>query len=247
MATEHNWFKTNISERLADKNARFKITVPSAEILKVRQISFHEAAKIVTRKIAGKYKKIYVPLSGGMDSEFVFNSFYELGVEITPIIVDTPCNVKESAYAFRRCEETKITPIVIRMTEEELLEVYRKEILEKLLGTGYNSVACYVATKYAKEHDGISVVAEHGFDGLNEWDFYNDALLGVEASVYFFLYTPQIYYAMLDEYRDENHQIFKHKLYGIPLRLKMKYQYSEENGKLLYDIVGVINGQGKLI
>jgi hypothetical protein len=51
------------------------------------------------------------------------------------------------------------------------------------------------------------------------------------------MYDMQIFSAMLEAYRSgENHQIFKQKLYGIPLRPKMKYTYTEDVDKMFKQI-----------
>ena len=242
MATEHNWFRTNLADRINNKHSVFSTNIEEIfKYLKFRPLSFNEAVEEVTKKISEKYDNIFIPFSGGMDSEFIFDCFYKRNIQFTPIIVDTPTNKKESDFAFKKCSETNIKPVVIEMTEKELFDTYYNEIYKKLYGKGYNSTACYVAAKYAKEHNGIAVIAEHGYDGVNEWDFYNDVLLGLETNVYFFLYTPRIYHAMKQEYKGGNHQLFKYKLYGIPLRKKMKYEYSEEYQSLINDIVLTIN------
>jgi hypothetical protein len=194
MVTENNWIKSNIRERLNNPNANFFVT---HEQPNSSTIPFCDASRHVVDKIVGKYDKIFIPLSGGMDSEYVFNCF--LGHKFIPIIVDTPANKKESAYAFRRCQETNIKPIIIEKTERELIKIYYEQIYKKLYGIGINSVATYVAGKYADENDGIAVIAEHGYDGFNEWDFYNDALIHEENSIYFFMYDINIFSAMLKE------------------------------------------------
>jgi len=242
MATEHNWFRTNLAERLSNKHKVFSTNIEQAnEYIKFKPISFHEAVEEVTKKISKRYSNIYIPLSGGMDSEFVFNCFRKNNTKFTPIIVDTPINKKESSFAFVKCEETNMNPIVIKMTEKELFDIYYNEIFKKLYSKGYNSVACYVAAKYAHDQNGIAVIAEHGYDGCNEWDFYNDVLIDLETSLYFFMYTPRIYHAMKNEYKGGNHQLFKQQLYGIPLRKKMKYEFSEQYQLILDNIVMTIN------
>lgn len=222
MATENHWLRTNIRDRLTNRKSHFVVRF---DHINHEPISFEEASKRVVDKIVAKYNNIYIPFSGGMDSEYVFNCF--LGHKFTPIIVDTPANKKESAYAYRRCEETNIKPIVIEKTEKEIVEIYYREIYKKLRGRAINSVPAYIAGMYAEDNNGVAIIAEHGFDGMNEWDFYNDALIHEENSVYFFMYDIAIFSAMIREYDNENHQLFKYKMYGVPLRSKMNYEYSD--------------------
>jgi hypothetical protein len=156
--------------------------------------------------------------------------------------VDTPANVKESAYAFRRCEEANISPVVIKKTEKEMLDTYYEQIYKKLRGTGYNSTAAYIAGKYADDHDGVAIIGEHGFDGLNEWDFYNDALIHEENSVYFFMYDPVIFSAMINEFNQyDHHQEFKRRIYNIDIRQKMKYEHSYDYNNIYEKIVKSLN------
>ena len=104
-------------------------------------------------------------------------------------------------------------------------------------GYGDNSTATYIAAQYAENNGGIFVMAEHLIDdqengsiliGANEWDFYNDYLIGQHNTHYFFNYTPSIAYAMVSEIGEENAQEFKTRLYDIAFRPKMIYQYSDK-------------------
>ena len=214
--------------------------------LEYTPISFQEASKRVVEKIVSKYENIFIPLSGGMDSEYVFECFKNH--RFTPIIVDTPANKLESSYAFRKCKETGIEPVVISLSEKELLLTYYEQIYKRMRGCGYNSTATYIAGKYAEEHNGNVIIAEgptfgiNNCSGLYEYDFYNDALIHEENSIYFFMYDIEIFSAMINEYRDnEDYQLFKQRIYNIPLRPKMKYQYSEQGQKFIDRLTGSIS------
>jgi hypothetical protein len=113
------------------------------------------------------------------------------------------------------------------MTEKQMLHIYFNDIFTRLNGYGHNSVAALIATRYAENNGGVAVIGEHGYDDVNEWDFYNDALISEDASIYFYMWTPELVQAMRNEYDGGDHQEFKHKLYDIPFRPKIKYQYSD--------------------
>lgn len=217
MATYQDWLTTNISDRLNDPNSPFIVTEKDVEY---RSLSFQQATDLVVEQLPKT--KLYVPLSGGMDSEYVFRV-----LRATPIIIDTPCNQDELTYAYRAVEELGIEPVIIKKTETELLKTFYHTILKRLNGTGYNSVSAYIAAKYAHDHGGIAVIAEHAYDGVNEWDFYNDALIGLDNSHYFLMYNREINEAMKAAYIGEDHQQFKARLYNIEPRPKFKYKYSE--------------------
>lgn len=231
MATENNWLTTNIKTRLTEPCVDFKV---SAITTGDENISFVDASNSVCLKIKNRYNKIYVPLSGGMDSEYVFEQFKDIAI---PIIVTTPGNIEERKTAFDICARYGITPVVIDKSEEEIIKIFYDEIVTKINGIGFNAVPAYVAAKYAADNDGIAVIAEHSYFGLNEWDVYNDALIEQDNSVYFFFYDEHITRSMYKAYPGGDHQIFKSELYKIPIRPKILYQYSD----IFYKAIKVIN------
>jgi len=234
MATKNNWLKTNIAERLTNPAVDFKVW---HNVEEVRDDDWETALFDTVTDFSWISKKLYIPLSGGMDSEFVFESLKHLYP--TPIIVDTPGNKIESAYAYHYCRKNNLKPVVIEKTEAEMLSIYYDDIFSKLNGYGINSVATLIAGRYAEDQGGVAVIGEHAYDGVSEWDFYNDVLIHEDNSIYFFMWTPELTQAMRNEYKGEDHQEFKNKLYGIPFRPKIKYRYSS-----VYDsALSVINSR----
>jgi hypothetical protein len=228
MATKNNWLKTNIAERLTNPAVDFKVWHNVEEI---RDDDWETALFDTVTDFSWISKKLYIPLSGGMDSEFVFESLKHLYP--TPIIVDTPGNKLESAYAFHYCRKNNLKPVVIEKTEAEMLSIYYKDIFSKLNGYGINSVATLIAGRYAEDQGGVAVIGEHAYDGVSEWDFYNDALIHEDNSIYFFMWIPELVRAMQKEYDGGNHQEFKYRLYNIPFRPKLIYDYSRLYGDTL--------------
>jgi hypothetical protein len=194
MATKNNWLKTNIAERLTNPAADFKVW---HNVETVKNHDWETALFDTVTDFSWISKKLYIPLSGGMDSEFVFDSLKHLYP--TPIIVDTPGNKIESAYAFHYCRKNDLKPLVIEMTEKQMLHIYFNDIFTRLNGYGHNSVAALIATRYAENNGGVAVIGEHGYDDVNEWDFYNDALISEDASIYFYMWTPELVRAMRDK------------------------------------------------
>jgi hypothetical protein len=226
MATKNNWLKTNIAERLTNPAVSFKVW---HNVEEVGDDDWETALFDTVTDLSWISKKLYIPLSGGMDSEFVFESLKHLYP--TPIIVDTPGNKTESAYAFHYCRNNNLKPVVIEKSENQMINIFYEDIFTKLNGYGFNSVAALIAGRYAEDQGGVAVIGEHGYDDNNEWDFYNDALIHEENSIYFFMWTLDLVKAMRNEYGGGDHQEFKHRLYKIPFRPKMKYHYSR-----LYDV-----------
>ena len=226
MTTKNNWLKTNIAERLTNPAVDFKVW---HEVDKVENLTWEQALFDAVTDFSWISKKLYVPLSGGMDSEFVLDCLKHLYP--TPIIVDTPGNKIESAYAFHYCRKHNLNPVVIQKTEAEMIKIYYDDIFTKLNGYGSDSVAVLIAARYAQEMGGVAVIGEHAYDDVSEWDFYNDVLINEDSSIYFFMWTPELVKAMQNEYRDEDHQDFKHRLYKVPFRPKLNYDYSSSYKK----------------
>jgi hypothetical protein len=222
MATKNQWLKTNIKDRLTNPSADFAVY---HNVSNINCSTFMDECLAAREDIIKTYPKLFVPLSGGLDSEFVMKLFLN---DATPIIVDTPGNTIESAFAYRFCRVNNLTPIVIKKTEAEMLELYYNEIFKKLNGRGHNSVAVFIAAKYAVDNGGVAIIGEHAYDDVNEWDFYNDVLIGDDSSLYFFMWTPELVKAMQTEWNqfNEDHQEFKHKLYDLSYRPKISYYYS---------------------
>jgi hypothetical protein len=226
MATKNNWLKTNIAERLTNPAADLKVW---HEVEHVQSLTWEQALFDTVTDFSWISKKLYIPLSGGMDSEFVFNSLKHLYP--TPIIVKTPGNALESSYAFHYCRINNLTPVVIEKTESEMLQTYYEEIYTKLNGVGADSVATLFAARYAEEMGGVAVIGEHAYDDVSEWDFYNDVLIHENNSIYFFMWTPELVKAMQNEYDGGDHQEFKYRLYNVPFRPKLTYDYSVQYKK----------------
>lgn len=228
MATKNNWLKTNIFERLTNPATDFKVW---HNVEAVKDHDWETALFDTVTDFSWISKKLYIPLSGGMDSEFVLETLKHLYP--TPIIVDTPGNKLESAYAFHYCRQNDLKPVVIEKTEADMLNVYYEDIFTKLNGVGMNSTATLIAARYAEDQGGVAVIGEHAYDGVSEWDFYNDALIHEDNSIYFFMWTPELVRAMQNEYDGGDHQEFKFNLYGVPFRPKLIYSYSSNYNQAL--------------
>ena len=72
--TENDWLTHNLHERLIDPNTDLKVTIKSYDS---EQLSFKDASDRIVQKIADLNKRIFVSLSGGMDSEYVLKCFMD--------------------------------------------------------------------------------------------------------------------------------------------------------------------------
>jgi len=221
------WLKTNIRDRLENPSLDFKVEMGfSNEPI----VNFNYISHATAFNISSKHKSIYIGLSGGMDSEFVCKTFIENCQPFTPVIVDTPANQLEVSYAYHFCKKHDLEPIIISHSEKDLLEIYANEIYKKLNGVGKNSVAALLVGRFAKENGGKYISAEHCIDkkmlSVNEWDFYNEALIENDPTILFFLHNETICRSMANLYDFGEEQEFKHRIYQIPFRPKMYWSYS---------------------
>jgi hypothetical protein len=239
MATENDWIDTNIYERLIVPSLSYRVYVKPYPF---HEMKFQDAADYTARRIYEKHKKIYVALSGGADSDFVVRVFHRNDIPFEVIIVKTSGNLKELEYAFRICEEFDIKPNVIEIDDVEYLKFYYNNVIKKLFGYGIYAIPSIVACQYARDNDGVLVIGEHMIEGekpdkdgvvrirpaMNEWDSYNEALVGKEYNIPFFLYTLEIAYAMLTAIDDTKPiDVWKCDLYEVEPRPIMGYEFSD--------------------
>lgn len=232
MATERGWFAHNIRARLTNPLAEMEATVAPHPFAR---LPFDAAADHTAAKLS-QCGPLFLALSGGADSDYVLHVFARRQLPITPIIVLTGGNAQEAAYGFASCERLGIAPVVLRMREAEVLKSYYDDIFTRLNGYGVHSVAALRAGRYAQEHGGHLVIGEHCIDGdddakkrvcaVNEWDFYNEALIEGAETYPFFLYTPELAYAMVARIRQGPVAAWKAGLYGLTPRPKLHYAYS---------------------
>jgi hypothetical protein len=238
MATENDWVDSNIFERLLIPALSFHVRLRPHPF---REMNFQDAADYTAKRIYEKHKNIYVALSGGADSDFVVRVFHRNNIPFTPVIIRTSGNFKELIWAYRICDKLNIDPVIIDLDDKEYLNIYYEEVIKKIRGYGIYSVPSIHACRYAKDHDGVLIIGEHMIEGekldkngkatirpeMNEWDCYNEAIVGNEYSIPFFLYTIELTYAMLNAIEEsEKIDMWKCRLYDIEYRPIQTYEFT---------------------
>jgi hypothetical protein len=235
MLTKNNWLYTNLADRFTNPASDFNMGI---NLYPFKHMTFQEAADYTCMEIVKNYDNLFLAFSGGMDSDFVLRCFHRNNIAIKPIIVVCGKQI-ENEYAYRLCDELKIEPIIIEITEEQFIYFYREHIYKKFNGVGYNASQVLVAAELVEKEGGTLITGNHfmgdGDDMItdevylisNEWDFYTDYCFTGCKNIDFFLYTPEIAYAMMP---DENITWNRHKekIFQIPYRDKMRPVYSEE-------------------
>ena len=231
MPSENNWFSHNLKERLNNPNSDFDINL---KLSTYRKISFEDATREACEKLHRVNPKIYIGLSGGIDSEYIFRKFYSYGIPFEAVIVYSSCYDKECSIAFQICNEYNIKPTILNITESDIVSRCKLEIKDKLNSFGVGGVPALYVAEYARNNGGIYVKAEHMVGDIddkvavevNEWDFYNDVLYP-ETTYDFFMYTPEIVYSMVKLMCDTDSQSFKCNLYDIPYREKIYQNFNK--------------------
>jgi|694.fasta_scaffold14001_12 hypothetical protein len=248
----NNWLTTNLSHRCTNPKLNFLVDICPYP---VKILNFDDECNITAKIIANFNKKIYIGLSGGIDSEFVCEVFLKNKIDFIPIIVCYDGNEEERAYAFKYCKEKQIKPIIIEITEKQIVNCIWNTLVKKFNGIGIYSVGAIIAAEYAENNNGIFVEAEHFIgDGLEEiqdfkyyipeWDFYTSVLFPKKVFL-FFLYRLELCHAMIKtiDIKHNDWMTYKHIVYNRPLRPKMKPSYS----RIVNKIIKLINCSKKNI
>ena len=171
---------------------------------KAASIPFHDARKIVAQDIAdtAKHRKIFVGLSGGLDSEIVAQSFYEQGIEIYPIITNIKwynihVNYSDTWYAHRWCKERNIKPIVFNYSITELLTESLK-LAKQLRTKKLYPLLNVINSQFAKSQGGVFVngqalieyYPEHTLDYIKDMQSLNEGWLLHECDFYVDMEDP---------------------------------------------------------
>lgn len=237
MMWHNDWIWHNLDERQVNKNTNFKFGISPYSF---KDITFEEASRKTAEKIYDKYKKIYVGLSGGMDSLYVTKVFHECGIPFVPIIILSEANTIETQYAFNYCEENGIEPHVIRKTGRELVEYYVKNVYAKMFSVGLNISGSVIAGQYAKENQGILVSGDYLVDvkedliTCSDYDYFKDILIG--KNINFFSYDPAIAYSMTKESVSPFYNT-KFRLYRFSdNRNKINYRYNDSLTRFIINL-----------
>jgi hypothetical protein len=83
-------------------------------------VDWKTAARRVAEDIYASYDNLYVAMSGGIDSEFVAQTFFDLGIPFKPIIFRvSDLNELDIWWAFKWCRDNNVEPVVVDATIED--------------------------------------------------------------------------------------------------------------------------------
>ena len=233
MTVENNWIYSNLKDRYNDPLCDFKAHFNPRPF---KIMPFYDAAKDAAYKIANTNDNLFVSYSGGYDSEFILVLLHELKIPVTPIIVSYSGNSIEIQYAYYMCRKLNITPIVIDISEGLLMNIFINKVVKPINGSGIGVASEFITLSYAKNHGGMLLTGEHIIDdednitkaSLCEWDFYLQILAQPGEAAGLLLYTPEITYAIANEFDGSPVQDFKSRLFGLSFRPKLHPTYNPE-------------------
>ena len=175
--------------------------------------NYHELAKQLAQEIYDKKQgKLYVMYSGGADSEYVLNVFLELGLDVTPVIIELNpgYNEHDVKYAFDFCEGKGLTPLVVDLDFNTFVTSgIIKDIAEEFKISTYQLPS---TLHVASQLDGTVVMGSHSVPHitkkdsgwyLNEYqpiwaalDFFTAK--GIYGCPFFLVQKPEMFYGLLN-------------------------------------------------
>jgi hypothetical protein len=235
-----SWLEVNLNN--GDTN-NFKQPLEfTANIKQVKNLTFDDAADYTIKLISEKYNNLYLPLSGGLDSEFVAKTLLKNNISFTPVILQFINSTPESWYAFKFCDENKLTPKIIDLTNEAKLNLFAKRLLKIASTMNFPAVTAVFSVVLSDMFPNAQIITGAGEVLPTSWDYqmqtnrYHDEELdgfmflqhplelafGDAHPGAFFSYTPEILLASIKDFDyTTNSQVAKAKLYGLLPRPKI--------------------------
>jgi hypothetical protein len=181
---------------------------------KINNRNFHSISRSLAEEIyENKKGKIYVLYSGGLDSEYVLNTFLVLGIDVIPVIIKLNPNYNDHdvKYAFDFCESKKLNPLIIDIDFDHFVK--SGKIVD--LATEFKIGAYQLPTTFSilENLDGTIVMGSHGPPHLfynkekNKWfvdeyepihtvlDFFKSK--NIHGCPFFLVYTAEQYLSFL--------------------------------------------------
>ena len=236
-----HWLHTNLEAGLVKNNITDPFAIKFDIKTPVLNLDFNLAADYTAKLIADKYTNLHLCLSGGLDSEYVAAVLCRNKIPFTPVIILTPDN-SEVWYAFKFCDEHKLTPVVFDFSSrsastnyvyELLIKLYQiattvklpvgsaliTNVVPKLLSdssatviTGYGD-PLHISDRFSEPMGDVFEITDH--------DCYLNLEYGDRHPGAFFTFTPEIFKAMITDIDcTVNSQLAKSKLYSLLERTK---------------------------
>jgi len=149
-------------------------------------IPFEQAAANVAIDISSNYKNIFIAMSGGIDSEYVAETFLKLNLPFTPVIFELEnLNYLDVWHAHRWCYYNNIKPEVIKFHLKDYTSAVLKNLKEYRTRTPGGTAVLRIIRDYVRSKNG------HLVTGGGDFEYYPDPTF-FHASPFLFGYDKEI-------------------------------------------------------
>jgi hypothetical protein len=188
---QDNWIKYHFNGNRTRVNPKdnFEVTFTKKA---TSTPTFNAACKLVAEELyeLNRHQTIFVPMSGGCDSETVADTFMQLKIPFTPIIHEVwslglQLTYADSWWAYRWCKKHNITPVVKHTTTLEMFADV-KPLIDKIKGRKLYPAQNIILSEFAVQHGGIVIngqafpeyypdyTLEYLIDIINDSGFFNE-------------------------------------------------------------------------
>jgi hypothetical protein len=224
-------------------------------IIKTKKDSVDDAIN----QLLKKNKKIFISLSGGVDSEFPASCFQKRDIDFVPIIVDLGANKNELWNAYKWCYENKKKPFVLNLTQNDAVKVFTHISQTKKIPF-YCSIDILVL-EYVLKQDGLLITGnenllnksyifqKENFEKLSKnltshnYAFLSETL-GGESAIGFLSCTPDLLYNFLSEVDYEKpSEIAIAEYFEIQPRQRLNAHDNLRSFPLLWELKKMLDGE----
>jgi hypothetical protein len=203
-------------------------------------MSFRDESYSLVCDLANRHEKVYVGLSGGYDSEYVAQCFIDMQQKFFPIIASYNGNEAERDFAMRFCQKHKLDPVILKLSNEDLIKIFYHDVLQPFNGSAIYSLGNLAAARYAAMHGTVYVQADNFYSDegnikeynlfVGEWEDYASLLHPQLEVIQFMKHTPAMAYASLKatEVESGEWQTVKARIYDVSFREKMRPTYDKK-------------------
>lgn len=118
-----NWIRYSFNRSYTNPYPEAEMKVYLRPNTPTEVVPMDVAADNVAKEIYQTHKKIFVAMSGGIDSEYVAKVLHRLNIPFTPIIFEVgTLNELDTWWAYKWCRDNNITPRVINVAGEDFVD-----------------------------------------------------------------------------------------------------------------------------
>jgi hypothetical protein len=213
---------------------------------------FNEAADVAANLLYQQWndRPLYLALSGGIDSEFVANTFHRNNIPFTPVILKIKGhNDIESWYAEYWCQQHNIPPVILEYSMSMLLDAMAKFFPNLVKIKQHAQTPVLIIYDWVMQQKGYCIYSA-GDINLENGKFYCNILDFISTIIYrdrhptsFFMYTADLALCYVSKFDiNLSEQYNKLSFYNVHPRPKIDYvdsirmvpEYHEHLKKLWY-------------